>query len=114
MLLCKLEGFVSRQHLALHLPIVRVELVPAFQIPAFCLSGPVGLVHGASYGFLVDEDLIVDVAFFHDDIDALLAGEESAGRRMMNLRVVLGQFIVDNGQGLAFAAVDQMHIYFIR
>lgn len=46
-------------------------------------------VHSASDGFLIDEDLVIDVAFFHDDVDAFLAGEEGAGGRMMDLRVIL-------------------------
>lgn len=71
-------------------------------------------VHGASDRLLVYEYLIIDVTFFHDDIDAFLAGEEGAGRRMMDLRVILRQFIIDDGEGLAFAAIDQMHNIFYK
>ena len=115
MLLCKLKGFVSGEHLALYFDVIGgLDLVSAFEVSAFCLSGAVRFVHGASDRLLIDEYLIIDVAFFHDDVDALLAGEESAGWRMVDLRVILRQFIIYDGESLSLAAIDQMHNIFIR
>lgn len=114
MLFCKLKRFIPSQHLTLNLPLCHIYLIAALEIPTLSLSCPLWFVHGASYWFLIDQDLVVDVALLHDHVDALLAREESTGGRMMDLRVVLGQFVIDYGEGLPLAAIDQMHIIFYK